>query len=86
MNPNVENIRSQATRVIKGRIPSEVRKALMEAVKFKELGHLKKNGLLPEIFFHPDHLHGARDLQKREATYKIDCIGKVFAKDGVPNF
>ena len=79
MGPNVEQIRAQATRVIRGRIPAGVRKELMDAVKNKELGHLKRDGLKPEIFFHPDHLHGARDRQKREAAYSIECIKKVMA-------
>lgn len=77
MGPNVIQIRAIAYRVIRGKIPAEVRKELNQAVKNKELGHLKKNGLLPEIYFHPDHLHGARDLQKREAEYSINCIKKI---------
>jgi hypothetical protein len=79
MNPNVENIRASAWRVVRGKIPLEVRKALTEAVKNKELGHLKKKGLLPEIYFHPDHLHGAREQQKREAEYSIKCIRSVIS-------
>jgi hypothetical protein len=77
MGPNVENIRALAMRVVRGRIPREVRKELMEAVKNKELGRLKKDGLKPEVFFHPDHLHSAMDMQKREAEYSISCIKKV---------
>lgn len=73
--PNVEQIRYQATLVVTGRIPASVRKELRDAVRRGHLGHLKKKGLLPEIFFHPDHLHGAIDRQKREAAYAIKCIG-----------
>ena len=75
--PNVEAIRAQATRVIHGRIPAQVRKELSAAVKSGHLGRLPKKGLLPEIFFHPDHKHSAADRQKREALYAAECIAKV---------
>ena len=77
--PNVQNILVQATRVIRGRIPQQVRRELMAAVKAGALGHLPKKGLKPEIFFHPDHKHGAVERQKREAEYSIACIAKVVA-------
>jgi hypothetical protein len=77
IGPNAMNIRSQATKVIKGRMPAQVRKELMDAVKSGALGRLPKKGLLPEIFFHPDHLHGAKERQKREAEYSINCIAGV---------
>lgn len=41
------------------------------------LGHLPKNGLKPEIFFHPDHRHGAVEVQNREAEYAVRCIATV---------
>jgi hypothetical protein len=77
--PNVQNILVQGTRVIRGRIPAEVRKELSAAVKAGALGHLKREGLKPEIFFHPDHLHGARERQLREASYSVGCIASVIA-------
>ena len=80
MGPNVEQIRSQATRVVRGRIPLDVRRELMTAVKAGELGRLPKKGLAPEIFFHPDHKNGAIERQKRELEYGISCIAKVLAK------
>lgn len=76
--PNVEQILCQGTRVVRGPIPATVRKELRNAVKGGVLGHLKKDGLKPEIFFHPDHLHGAMDRQKREALYSAECVAKVF--------
>ncbi len=75
--PNVTNILVQATRVVRGRIPAQVRKELMAAVKAGVLGHLRRDGLKPEIFFHPDHRHGAVDRQRREAEYAIGNIAKV---------
>lgn len=79
MGPNVEQIRAHATRVVRGRIPAQVRKELMDAVKAGILGRLKKDGLKPEIFFHPDHKHGAAERQKSEAAYSVSCIAKVMA-------
>lgn len=75
--PNVMQIRCQATRVIRGTIPQQVRRELMAAVKVGGLGRLKKDGLKPEIFFHPDHFHGAVERQKTEALYSVNCIASV---------
>jgi hypothetical protein len=75
--PNVSKILSGATRVVRGRVPAEVRKELMDAVKAGILGRLKKDGLKPEIFFHPDHYHGAVERQKREAEYSVRQISQV---------
>ena len=77
--PNVANILVSASRVIRGRIPSQVRAELRAAVKAGVLGHLKKDGLKPEIFFHPAHKNGAIERQKREAEYSVFCIAKVIA-------
>jgi hypothetical protein len=79
VGPNVEQIRKHATRVVRGRIPAQVRKELMAAVKTGMLGHLKKDGLRPEVFFHPDHKHGAQERQDREAAYAVECIRGVVA-------
>lgn len=77
--PNVEQILCQASRVIRGRVPQQVRQELNRAVKAGVLGHLKKSGLKPEIFYHPDHKNGAIERQKREAAYAIECISSVIA-------
>ena len=77
--PNVEQILAKETRVVLGFIRRRVRAELMTAVKAGVLGRLKKDGLKPEIFFHPDHKNGAIELQHREAEYAIKCIGTVIA-------
>ena len=86
--PNVQNILIQASRVIRGPIPARVRKELMAAVKAGVLGHLKRDGLKPEIFYHPDHKNGARDRQLSEEAYSVKCIASVVAspaqvRDGI---
>lgn len=77
--PNVQNILCQASLVVRGRIPRQVRKELSAAVKAGVLGRLPKDGLKPEIFFHPDHRNGAIERQRREAEYAVSCIAKVIA-------
>lgn len=74
---NVQQILLQASRVIRGRIPAQVRAELRAAVKAGVLGHLKRDGLKPEIFYHPDHKHGAVRRQADEAAYAVGCIAKV---------
>lgn len=77
--PNVEQILCQGTRIICGRVPAQVRKQLSAAVKAGALGRLPKDGLKPEVYFHPDHRHGAIERQQREAAYSIGCIANVIA-------
>lgn len=79
IGPNVDLIRAGATRVIRGKMPMQVRKELLAAVRDGHLGRLKKDGLKPEIFFHPDHKNGAIERQKREADYSIGLLSKVMA-------
>lgn len=75
--PNVANILAHGTRVICGRVPAQVRADLRAAVKAGVLGHMPKDGLKPEIFFHPDHKNGANDIRAREAAYAVSCIAGV---------
>jgi hypothetical protein len=77
--PNVEQILAKATRVVRGSIRRRVRAELMTAVKAGVLGRLKKDGLKPEIFFHPDHKNEAIELLHIEAEYAIKCISTVIA-------
>ncbi|MEW4469042.1 hypothetical protein AB1K62_14540 [Parasphingorhabdus sp. JC815] len=79
LGPNVEQILAQGSRVVIGKIPAQVRKELMAAVKVGGLGRLAKKGLMPEVFFHPDHKNEALERQAREAEYSTLCINKVVA-------
>lgn len=79
MGPNAENIKNSGMRVIRGKIPSAVRKELMDAVKNKELGRFKKEGLLPEVFYNTDMMHTAKDIRKEIAEYSAKRIRDVFA-------
>lgn len=77
--PNVSNILAGGTRVIRGRVPLQVRKELRAAVKAGVLCHMPKEGLKPEIFFHPGRRVSANDIREREALYAVQCISGVIA-------
>ena len=76
---NAERIYAQGTLIVRGRIPTQVRKELASAVKAKMIGRLPKDGLKPEVFFDPRHTSLARELQANEAIYAVECIGKCVA-------
>lgn len=75
--PNVSTILAHGTRKIVGRVPARVRKELRAAVKAGVLRHMPKDGLKPEIFYHPDRRNSAIEIRNREAQYAIDCIAGV---------
>ena len=76
---NVQLIMSKGFRLIGGPIPAQVRKELRAAVKSGVLGHIKKDGLLPEVFFHNIHPHcyTAVDARKREAVDAVKALARV---------
>lgn len=75
--PNVEQILVRGTRKIISKVPAQVRKELRLAVKAGVLGHMPKDGLKPEMFFHPDRKNSAKEIRQREADYAIQCIAGV---------
>jgi hypothetical protein len=75
--PNVAQILAQGTRKIVGKVPAQVRKQLREAVKAGVLGHMPKDGLMPEVFYHPNCKNSATWMRQREAEYAIQCISGV---------
>jgi hypothetical protein len=77
VGPNVRLILSEGVRIVRGRVPAQVRKELSAAVKANALGHLRKDGLKPEVYFHPDHAEIARAKQGAEASQAIDRVGLV---------
>lgn len=50
---NVQLVLQERLRVVH-KLPAAVRKALNAAVKSGTLGHLKKDGVKPEVYFHPN--------------------------------
>lgn len=74
---NVEQIRASGMRVVRGTVPASVRKELADAVRAGWLGRIRKNGLAPEIYFHPDHVNGAIERHKKEFEYGAQLIAQV---------
>lgn len=76
-SPNVSLVRSEGCRLIKGAIPRVVRTELMAGVKKGVLGRLKKEGLKPEVFYHPDHESVAISSQTEAAIASAELISKI---------
>lgn len=74
---NVANILAGGTRVIVGRVPAQVRAELRAAVKAGVLGHMAKDGLRPEIYFHPSRKNLANEVRARHAAADIAAIARV---------
>ena len=76
---NVEMVRAARIKVVRGGLPSEVRKALNDAVKRGELGHMKKDGLKPEVYYHPTFDYMARAERNRIAEDAARRMAKCIA-------
>lgn len=74
---NVEMVRMKRVELVTSRIPSDVRKALNEAVKVGVLGHLKKDGNKPEAYFHPTFDYLARSERNAHAESVIRAVVSV---------
>jgi hypothetical protein len=77
---NVEIVRMIGVRVIRGKLSRDVRKSLNDAVKAKRLGHMKADGHLPEVYFHPNSAWNAVDIRRKIAREAVESVGKVFAR------
>lgn len=51
---NVEVVLLMGVRIIRAPLPRDIRSALNAAVKDGRLGHLRKDGLLPEAYYRND--------------------------------
>jgi hypothetical protein len=74
---NPEMIRCMGFMLVEASIPASVRKQLNQAVKAGYLGRLKKDGLLPEAFFHPNSKANALEARRRKAGFAIKAITAV---------
>lgn len=82
---NVLIVQMMGVRVIEGKIPAQIRKALNAAVKAGELGHIKKDGLKPEAYHHKNARATALDKINEIYRNKIDILGKVHLKKSEVN-
>lgn len=73
---NVLIVQMMGVRVIRGKMIGSVRKALNEAVKNGELGHIKKDGLKPEVYHHKNARATALVTRENIALQSIKVISK----------
>lgn len=79
IGPNAMVFRLMGASLVAGRMPREVRAELAEAVKLGKLGHIKKEGLRPEVFFHPNARSYAIDLREAHFRQAVNAIRGVCA-------
>lgn len=73
---NVNLVRSERVRVI-SKLRLDVRKALNSAVKSGELGHMKKEGMKPEVYFHPTFRYLAIAERNKCASETINALKNI---------
>lgn len=74
---NVRKVEYQRVLLVTGKLPAQVRKALSAGVKSGRLGHMKKDGLKPEAFYHAtfDYLaKGERAHHERKCKEACQAI------------
>ena len=57
--------------------PAQIRKALNAAVKVGTLCHMKKDMLLPEVYYHPQFEYLAKERRAEIVNMKIESLKKV---------
>lgn len=77
---NVAKVRAQRVLLVMSRIPQEVRAALNAAVKRGELARMKKEGHLPEAYYHPTFDYLARAERRAHERSVIDALSKVLSR------
>lgn len=80
LQANVEMVRMARVRVVVNSIPSQIRKALNEAVKAGELCHKKKDGRKPEVYYHPNFEHLANEERNRAERETLEALARVMAR------
>jgi len=80
---NVLMVQLEGVRVIRAKLMANVRRALNQAVKNKELGHIKKDGLKPEVYHHINARATAIEIREREMREKLGRLSNVFAGDPI---
>ena len=81
---NVEKVRIARVQLVTGKLPAPVRKALNSAVKRGYLGHWKRDGHKPEVYFHPSFDYLAREARSRHERKVLASLKEVYAKGDQP--
>lgn len=74
---NVEMVRAARVKIVVNSMPKNVKKALNNAVKCGKLGHYKKDGKKPEVYFHPSFDYLARSERNRIEKEIIKALLKT---------
>lgn len=77
---NVEKVRMARFQLVTTRLPSQVRKALDNAVRDGILGHLKRDGRKPEAYYHPDFEHFATQARREHEKNVLTALLSVVEK------
>ena len=80
---NVEMIKCQRVRLITGKLPSIVRKALNNSVKNGDLGYMKKEGYKPECYYFKPFKHIAEQERVKFHNKEVEkdkLLGLVLSK------
>lgn len=80
---NVLIVQMMGVRVVT-KIPADIRKSLNAAVKAGELGHIKKEGLKPEVYHHKNARAKALEIREREEREAKLNLLKIYAKGASP--
>lgn len=81
---NVKLVQLEGVRVITGSVPREVRAALNAAVKAGQLGHIKKDGLKPEVYHHINARPRALQIRAKENEAALKALARVMAPGPSP--
>ena len=73
---NVQMVLNERVRVV-NKLSRDVRKALNAAVKKGELGHMKKEGLKPEVYYHPAFESLAKEARNKKFNSGIRALKAV---------
>lgn len=73
---NVQLVRAERVRVAR-KLSREIRQALNAAVKTGTLGHLKRDGLKPEVYYHPDFQYMAIEVRNQAVSRTISALQAV---------
>lgn len=73
---NVEMVRMRRVLVV-SKLPAAVRRYFNSAVKTGKLAHMKKKGMLPEVYYHPTFKHLAIEVRNQNAEKTINAIKSV---------
>jgi len=73
---NIEKVKIQRVLVV-SHLPHDVRKSLNFAVKNGELGHMKKDGKKPEVYFNPIFEYLARSERNTVERETIKALSSV---------